>query len=354
MLFKKQLSYIYLLRPAKTSFLNLNHTAMKKILKYALYLFGLLLLFIAGVLMWLSFAMPNVGPAEEMTVEITPERLERGEYLAHHVMLCMDCHAVRDFSLFSGPPKPGTLGAGGDIFDHAMQFPGVFVAANITPAGIGEWTDGELYRLITTGVTRDGNPIFPIMPYLSYGKMDPEDIKSVIAYIRSLEPVETNHPKSKPDFPMNLIMRTMPVKATPTTRPPKTDTKAYGEYLLVAAGCGDCHTKFEKGKYIGEHLAGGREFAFPDGSILRSSNLTPHQSGLGTWTKESFVNRFKMYADSSYTPQPLKPGDFQTIMPWVMYAGMEQEDLEAIFDYLQTLKPVESVVEKFTPAGGKL
>src|SRR5690606_14763866 len=100
-------------------------------------------------------------------------------------------------------------GAGGDIFDHSMQFPGVFVSANITPSGIGEWTDGELYRLITTGVKRDGNPIFPIMPYQSYGKLDPEDIKSVIAYIRTLEPVETNHPVSKPDFPFSLIMRTI-------------------------------------------------------------------------------------------------------------------------------------------------
>jgi hypothetical protein len=251
---------------------------MKKFLKFLLYGITIIIIGVGGLLLYVSMALPNVGPPEEMVIEKTPERIERGEYLAHHVMLCMDCHAIRDFSLFTGPPIESTLGAGGDIFDHSMQFPGVFVSANITPSGIGEWTDGELYRLITTGVKRDGKPIFPIMPYQSYGKLDPEDIKSVIAYIRTLEPVETNHPASKPDFPMNLIMRTIPEKATPRTIPSKEDKIAYGEYMVIASACADCHTKFEKGKFIGEQLAGGREFEFPDGSILRTANLTPHNT----------------------------------------------------------------------------
>lgn len=96
-----------------------------------------------------------------------------------------------------------------------MGFPGVFISSNITPAGIGDWTDGELFRLITTGVKRDGTPIFPVMPYMNYGKMDEEDIKSVIAYIRTLEPVQTNHPVSKADFPFSMTFGQFPKKLSP-------------------------------------------------------------------------------------------------------------------------------------------
>jgi mono/diheme cytochrome c family protein len=323
---------------------------MKKVLKITLYVLASLAFIALAGIAYLKWALPNVGPAPELTVEITPERLERGEYLANHVMLCMDCHAERDWSLFSGPPRPGTEGTGGDRFDHDMGFPGIFYARNITPAGISDWTDGELYRLITTGVRKDGEPIFPVMPYLNYGKMDEEDIKSVIAYIRTLEPVESVLPPSAPDFPFNLILRTMPVKASPQPMPSPADQIAYGEYLVNAAACGDCHTRFEGGQFVGEYLAGGREFAFPDGSVLRSSNLTPHETGLESWTRETFVNRFKMYADSAYVLPAVQPGQFQSIMPWVMYAGMETTDLEAIYAYLQTLAPVEQRVERFVAA----
>src|SRR5690606_1510995 len=102
---------------------------------------------------------------------------------------------------------------------QSMGFPGRFISSNITPFGVGDWTDGELFRLITTGVNRDGDAIFPVMPYHQFGQLDREDIESVIAYLRTLEPVETDHPKSKADFPFNLILRTMPKKAQLTEKP---------------------------------------------------------------------------------------------------------------------------------------
>jgi hypothetical protein len=67
-------------------------------------------------------------------------------------------------------------------------------------------------------------------------------------------------------------------------------------------------------------------------------------------TKEQFVLRFKMYDDSTYVPHKVEPGDFQTIMPWLMYAGMTTEDLEAMYDYLRTLEPVDKRVQIFTAA----
>ncbi|HSI78848.1 MAG TPA: c-type cytochrome [Lunatimonas sp.] len=320
---------------------------MKKPVKIiGLLVGGLLIAALAGVL-YLSVALPNVGPApEDFRVSATEEKIAHGKYLAYHVLLCVDCHSKRDFSIFSGPPVPGTEAAGGEIFDKAMGFPGTFVSPNITPYGIGDWTDGELFRLITTGVKKNGDPIFPVMPYHSYGKIDPEDIEAVIAYIRTLTPVTTNHPKSAPEFPFSLIMRTMPAKASLSKKPDPSDQIAYGGYLVTAGACGDCHTRFENGSYVGERLAGGREFAFPDG-ILRSANLTPHETGLANWTEEMFVQRFKSYENHANL-ESVGSGEFQTIMPWYMYAGMKDSDIRAIFKYLKSLSPVENAVEKFT------
>jgi len=41
------------------------------------------------------------------------------------------------------------------------------------------------------------------------------------------------------------------------------------------------------------------------------------------------------------------PEDFQTIMPWTMYGSMKQSDLEAIYAYLRTVKPIKNQVVKF-------
>ncbi|ERM81061.1 hypothetical protein P872_11420 [Rhodonellum psychrophilum GCM71 = DSM 17998] len=323
---------------------------MKKPLKIIAYSATAIVILIIGSVAYLSIALPNVGPPpEDLKVENSPEKIAHGNYLAHHVMLCMDCHSVRDYSLFTGPLKPGTEATGGEIFDQSMGFPGVFISPNITPFGIGEWTDGELFRLITTGVKRDGNPIFPVMPYPNFGKMDAEDIEAVIAYIRTLEPVETNHAKSKPDFPFKLIMRTLPKKAALVKKPSPVDQIAYGAYMINASGCGECHTKFEKGAFTGEYLAGGRSFQFPDGSLLTSPNLTPDETGLANWTLEMFVQKFKMYGNG-YVSEKINPGDFQTIMPWMMYAGLKESDLEAMYAYLRSLDPVKNPVEKFKPA----
>ncbi|PRY84966.1 cytochrome c [Mongoliibacter ruber] len=322
---------------------------MKKLLKIlAVAVTGILFLIIIAVA-YVSAALPNVGPPEEIVVEVSPERIARGEYLGNHVMLCVDCHSVRDFSLFSGPIVPGTMTAGGELFSESEGFPGKFISPNITPFNLQDWTDGEIFRAITTGVRKNGSPIFPVMPYLEYGKTDPEDIKDIIAWLRSLEPVEATHEPSKANFPFNLIMRTMPQKANLAKKPDPSDQVAYGGYLVTAAACAECHTKFENGNFTGERLAGGREFEMP-GAKLSTPNLTPHESGIGNWTKEMFVSRFKMYGEN-YIPEKVNPGEFQTIMPWVMYAGMKEEDLEAIYTYLMSLQPVENYIEKFKPNG---
>ncbi len=320
----------------------------KSILKVIAIMIGTFLLMVLMAAGYIKVFMPNVGPAPEISVELTRENIERGRYLANHVMLCMDCHAERDFSFFAGPPKPGTEGAGGELFDEKIGVPGQFVSRNITPAALGDWTDGEIFRAITAGVSRDGTALFPVMPYPHYSRLNEDDIFAVIAYLRSLEPVENDIPAAEANFPVNFLINTMPVKADFRNRPPTDDVINYGEYLVTAGACTDCHTKMEKGAYVGEPFAGGNEYPMPDGSVVRSANLTPHESGLGNWTKEQFVQRFKAYSDTSYVPRKVEPGEFQTIMPWLMYSDMKREDLEAIYEYLQTLPPVDNRVEVFS------
>lgn len=323
---------------------------MKTLLKIVVVIVVVVFLAVAGILSYVKAAYPKVSPAETITIDYTPERIERGRYLANHVSVCMDCHSTRDFSKFSGPPVAGTLGKGGERFDQTVGMPGVFFSKNITPAGIERYTDGELYRVITAGVTKEGRPMFPLMPYPYYGNMDKDDIYSIIAYLRSLPPIQNEVPDSEADFPVNFILHTIPKDATPQARPSKDNKIEYGKYMTNAGGCRECHTKDQQGQIIQElAFSGGREFKFPDGSIVRSSNITPDkQTGIGAWTPELFVQKFKIYQDSTFTVPDVAAGEFNSIMPWTMYAGMEKEDLEAIFAYLQTLTPMQNSVAKFS------
>lgn len=319
---------------------------MNKLVKVILASIGILVVIIFGTIGYVKFFLPNI-PVKDVKVEVTSERVAHGEYLANHVMVCMDCHSARNWSLFSGPIAPGTLGAGGDEFTPEMGFPGHFYAPNITPYNLNDWTDSEIYRAITSGVNKSGKPLFPVMPYHSYGKLDNEDIYSVIAYLRTLEPIVKDVPASEPDFPMSLIMHLIPKKNTPSEKPSISDKVNYGKYLITAAACADCHTPFEKGQPVkGMELAGGREFEMPFGT-LRTPNLTPDRAtGIGAWTSEVFVNMFLLYDSVHKLEKVASPEEYNTLMPWNMYAGMKKEDLEAIFAYLRTLEPVTNEVEK--------
>lgn len=321
---------------------------MKTFLRILLILVIIIALLISGLLIYVKWALPDVGPAPDIKVEITPERVERGEYLANHVWLCMDCHSDRDWSEFSAPPIAGTEGSGGDEFTRELGFPGHYYATNITPGGIGDWTDGEVFRAITSGVAKDGRALFPIMPYPYLGKADKEDVYSVIAYIRTLKPVEKSYPEAESDFPLNFIINTIP------SRPDfksvdRDDRLAYGEYL--AWSCVECHTVAEKGQIIQEMAyAGGRDFKLAGGGTVYSQNITPDkETGIGKWSEEQFIEKFKLYADSSYVSQKVRRNEFNTYMPWVMFSGMTESDLSALYAYLMSLEPKKNKVERFVP-----
>ena len=325
---------------------------MKTLKRILLWGFMIIAVLLAGSLTYIKLALPNVGPPPDLKVERTAERIARGEYLANHVAVCIDCHSKRDWSRFSGPPAEGTFGMGGDRFDQKFGFPGVYFAKNITPSGISRYTDGELFRVITTGVNKEGEAMFPVMPFHYYGQMDEEDIKSIIAYIRTLKSIDNVVPKSSSDFPMNFILNTIPHKGNPSKIPAKSDVVNYGKYLVNASSCIECHTKVDKGALIaGTEYGGGREFPFPDGSIVRSGNISSDmETGIGKWKKETFLALFHAHSDSATLHTTLKPGDFNSIMPWTMYGKMTDEDLNAVFAYLMTIPPVQNSVVKFSPA----
>ena len=330
---------------------------MRTLFKVLGVLLLILVLVVVGAILYVTQALPNIDAPTDLQVLVTPERVSRGEYLANSVCVCMDRHSTRDWNMFAGPPVPGTLCKGGEVFDQTMQFPGRFISRNITPHGLGTWSDGEVYSAITSGVSKDGHPFFPVMPYPYYSALDNEDVYSIIAYLRSLSAIESDPEPSKADFPVSVILHTMPKPAAPVQRPDPGDKLAYGAYVTNAAGCRECHTKMVKGERVGELFAGGSEFNFPNGKLVRSPNITPSSTGgIGAWTRQQFIARFKSYTDSTYVPKKIDraKGDLQTVMPWGMYAGMTEQDLGAIYDHLRTVKAVDGTIERWTSAADKV
>jgi hypothetical protein len=321
-----------------------------KTLKVILIIIVVILLGVLAGGVYIKTALPNADPAPKLSIQATPERIENGRYLANHVAVCMDCHSTRNWERFAGPMVANGMGGGGEVFNQQMGFPGTFYAPNLTPYALAGWTDGEIFRAITAGVDRDGKALFPVMASHRFGKMDREDLYDIVAYVRSLTPVKKDIPESKADFPVSILINTMPQKPSFTKRPDTADELKYGAYLVNAAGCVDCHSQTEKGSIIaGTEFGGGMEFLQPVG-VVRAPNITfDQQTGLGSWTPESFLTRFKLYADPAYRSPLVEKGSYNTPMPWTMYAGMKDSDLRAIYRYLKSLAPISNQVERFTP-----
>ncbi|WP_299514792.1 c-type cytochrome [Mucilaginibacter sp.] len=320
---------------------------MKKIAKLIAYVAIAMVVIIIAAIAYITLALPNVGAPENIKVEITPQRVERGKYLAINVSSCLDCHSAHDWTKFGGPIDTNQLGSGGEKFDAGAGFPGNVSVPNLTPYNLKSWTDGEIFRAVTTGVKKDGTPIFPLMPWPYYSKMDREDIYSIIAYLRTLKPISADYPKSTLDFPLNILVHTMPQKATLGKKPDTRDTLKYGEYLVQSAACKECHSQDDKGTLLpGLEFAGGREFK-TGGSSVRSANITSDATtGIGSWNKQVFLARFKAFSDKSKA-QKVGKSDFQTVMPWWQYSQMSEGDLSSIYAYLKTIKPIKNSVVKF-------
>ena len=309
---------------------------------------------IGGWVGWFYLEYPNVPDPAALRVPPSPQKVARGAYLFNNVARCVDCHSTRDWTKYAAPVVPGTEGKGGEAFTHAlMGVPGEFYARNITPTALSDWTDGEIARAITTGVNKHGEALFPVMPYRNYGELDPEDVNALVAYLRTLKPQPDEVPDRSFHFPMQMLVRTMPQPAQLTERPDPADRIAYGRYLVRTAGCAECHaTRDEAGSLRpGMEFAGGMEFHFPTGGIVRAPNITPDaDTGIGTWTEAQFVTRFKVWEMVPDRVLPASQRAANTVMPWKQLGGMTRDDLSAIYAYLRDQKPVIHRVRKRDPA----
>ena len=288
--------------------------------------------------------------SKKYSTESLAAKIKRGNYLVNSVCNCMHCHADRDFTRFSGPVIPGTEGKGGQF-----KAKGVY-ATNITPTVLEDWTDDEVILAITTGITKTGDTLFPLMPYGGYMYLSKDDVVSIVAYLRTLKPLPDNVPKRNlsylPPGVLTILYRNFYVNHIDKTKnlSPTDHDPAKGKYLVELAGCNDCHTPFNNKLMVFDEdsvLAGGALYHVPGSDFkVRSSNLTPDTAtGIGSWTEEAFLSKFKNYREQK--AYDYNPGKYNTDMPWSILARMTDDDIKSIYRYLRTIKPVHNKIEKW-------
>jgi mono/diheme cytochrome c family protein len=311
-----------------------------------------LLLGAAMAILLLRPAQARAPSTEHITP--TPARLARGQYLARHVADCFGCHSDH-LQTFGLPVKPGTEGQGGETFGPNEGVPGEISARNITPdveTGLGSWTDGEILRALREGVDSKGRALFPMMPWQAFRALSDEDAKSIVAYLRSLPPIQHSAPASHLDFPVNLLVKLQPKPlVAPVQAPDPSDALAYGGYLVAIAGCASCHAPRDahNQQIDGRGLSGGWRMIEPWGTVV-AANLTPDpQTYVGTARREAFIGRFKSFASLNPAEMPVSQGH-NTVMPWWSFSGMTEEDLGAIYDFLRAQPAVHNVVVSFPEA----
>jgi mono/diheme cytochrome c family protein len=289
---------------------------------------------------------PEQRPPPREVVERTKSRVTRGAYLAKHVLACIGCHSKRDWNRLGGPIV-GHPGAGGTCFTETWGMPGRVCPPNLTSdksSGLGSWTDGEIMRAIREGVGRHGQALFPMMPYRAYRDLSDEDTRAVVAYLRTLKRRTQRGEKSQIAFPASYFVKFVPKPLfSPVKTPSRKNGVEYGKYLATIAGCRTCHTPTDddKAPLSGKDFSGGYEFESPFGTIY-SPNITFHETGLKGWTLDHFVKRFSHFRDDEAVVE-VNPRD-NTPMPWLEYAAMSDRDLQAIYEYLKSVPPVDHAV----------
>lgn len=293
---------------------------MRKVLKWI----GIILGSLVGLLLIAGAAMYFVGESRlnktyefepsNLTIPTDAESIEFGRHRAE--TLCQGCH---------GEDMGGLV----NFFDGGPL--GTLDSANVTAGdgGVGQvYTSDEDYvRAIRHGIDPQGQPIF--MPaVVSTANLSDEDLAAIIAYIKTLPPVDRqlNGENFSPLAKILLaagVLGILPVESVSheihVTAPEAAVTPDYGKYLVDTHDCRVCH---------GAELNGGKH-ADPTIAVI-SPNLTPGGE-VAFWTDEQFVDTIR---------NGVTPGGHQldnALMPWKDYGNMTDEELKAIFAYLQSL-----------------
>jgi len=253
-------------------------------------------------------------PVPDVTASKDPELLGRGAHLVESVGACSanECHGA---DLAGGPPlEMGPLGT--------------MIGPNITPGGkTGEYSDGELFRLLRHAIKNDGRSI-QFMPVHESNWLPDDDLLAIISFLRTVpasdkvtSPTEFGLLGKVLDRRDELhidIARRIDHDAPPPAVPTPAPTKAYGFFL--ARGCTGCH---------GATFSGGRIPGTPS-SIPVPTNLTPHETGIEHYTYEKFVTLL----DTGKKPDGSQLDPF---MPYQALAKMNDVEKRALWEYLVSL-----------------
>ncbi len=266
----------------------------------------------------------------------------RGEYIVRSVAVCGHCH--------SGEPKnaDGVLSGGREFHNWRL---GTARATNLTPdpeTGLGAWSDAEIVRALRNGQSRDGRLIAPVMPYEWFHGMSDDDAFAVARYLKSLAPVR-NPVRQSPNLIFRIARSTLlrPKPGQPSAAPPAGPTAQYGAYLAQHVSlCADCHTP--RGGLMArpdrKRLFAGTSNP-PKGFPANPSNLTPDpDTGIGRWSEEDFLRTMR----TGVNPSGAKLHPF---MPWHELRRMTDDDLRAIYRYLQSIPAIRNAVTR--RAGGE-
>ncbi|QJW91222.1 c-type cytochrome [Spirosoma taeanense] len=305
----------------------------KKIFKRIGQALGVLVLVIGGFCAYVALTPirsydPPTPPV--IQVKVTEARVKRGEVIAQ--LQCMACHADNNNRVT------------GKRLDELPALFGTIYSRNITQdkeKGIGNWTDGEIIYFLRTGIRRDGTIAF--MP--KYNLMADEDIKSVVAWLRSdrfpVQPSNQEAPPSEYSFVAKLLPWTLikpnnyPAHLIPL--PDSTKPAQMGKYVATAVGdCYGCHSAnyldldSEHPERTKGYFAGGSKFTGEDGKSILSANLTfDDETGIGKkYTKEQFIRAVKMGVrpDGSVLRYPMGPRP-----------ALSDQEVGAIYEYLRTV-----------------
>jgi mono/diheme cytochrome c family protein len=277
----------------------------------------------------------------------------RGRYLANSVFGCAGCHTPRGAM---GLDMTKLFG-GNDCFrdfDTMDAEKGCIASANLTPheTGIKNRTDQELKDMFLKGERPDGKLLFglhngsAIMPYHLLANMTSADADAIVAYLRSLTPVDHQVKASQPPFDTRPTMAVQTVKLTDTTAFPEVPAAAANAdsarrgRSLAAIVCVECHSPAAAaGTLAGfdatKTFQGGRMFGPVMGMNVASANLTPDDTGLKGWTTDDIVKVLKMGTD--------KMGK-RVCSPMPSYPNMTDDDAKDIANYLLALPAKQNPV----------
>jgi mono/diheme cytochrome c family protein len=256
---------------------------------------------------------------------------ERGAYLVNAVGACGNCHTQK------GPQGdlPGHALAGGWVVEDNKAFRAV--SANITPdikTGIGGYSDAQLLKAIREGIRPDGSLIGPPMPFAQYRRMADADVLAIVAYLRTVPPIENAVEKSSYHIPLPPAYGP-PVD--PMEAPSSADPVAYGAYIAGPLGhCVECHTPMLPGGRRDQTKigAGGQEFHGPWGASVAANITSSRESGLGRWTDDDIERAIR--SGISRDGRALYPP-----MGFAYYKNIAAPDMTALIAYLRSLPAIE-------------